>query len=94
MLGLKKNKLLATVEASALSQYEPLATSGALLVPDIPRDHLLVLIAFAHSGALSQVGSALDKDALSRMIGQIFNQYHAGKLSIEKRGDAYRLYEA
>jgi hypothetical protein len=90
---LKMKSLLATMNKSVLSKYEPLAAAGALLAPHIPKDHYLVLIAFTHSGLQSQYKEALTKEILSNAIKQMLEEYKLGKYSIEKKGDEYNLYE-
>jgi hypothetical protein len=83
--------LLATLNKSVLSKYQPLAALGTLM-PNIPTDHLLVLIAFAYSGLQSQK-LTLTKEILSKVIQQTFNEYKRGKFLIEKNGDEYYLYD-
>ena len=85
--------LLATMNKSVLSKYEPLAAAGALLMPNIPKDHYLVLVAFTHSGLQSQYKEALTKEILSSAIKQMLDKYTLGKCSIEKKGDEYYLYD-
>jgi hypothetical protein len=87
--------LLATMNQSALTRYEPLAALGALM-PNIPKDHLLVLIAFTFSGLQNEAkqrNEQLTKEVLSSAIQQTLKDYELGTYTIEKKGNDYSLYE-
>jgi hypothetical protein len=87
--------LLATVNKSALAKYEPQAALGVTMTK-IPKDHLLVLIAYVYAGLQNEASrrnEPLTKDILSSALTRTFNQYQCGKLEVKKKGNDYSVYE-